>query len=337
MTAFHHQTVLRDAVVALLAPAAGARLLDGTLGGGGHAAALLEAAGPGARLVGIDRDPVALAAAQARLAGAGATLRLHLGTFADMAALAGDDAPFDGIVLDLGVSSPQLDVGERGFSLQHDGPVDMRMGPDAPRTAAQLIDETDEDGLFEILRTWGEEPRARNIARALVAGRPWTSTLKLAGAVAAAAGWRDSRSHPATRTFQALRIAVNDELGQLDRGLDAAWSLLKPGGRLAVISFHSLEDRLVKQRFRVWAGGDRPKDAFGHPVGEPGGRLLAPGGIAGDEADPQNPRARSARLRGFERTAPLGAPALCPASAPAAALPPDRRTRSGSPARRSAR
>jgi 16S rRNA (cytosine1402-N4)-methyltransferase len=337
VTPFLHQTVLRDAVVALLAPAAGARLLDGTLGGGGHAAALLEAVGPSARLVGIDRDPHALEAAGARLRAAGGDVRLHLGPFAEMASLAAEDAPFDAIVLDLGVSSPQLDRGERGFSLQHDGPVDMRMGPDAPRTAAQLIDESDEDTLHTILRTWGEEPRARAIARALVAGRPWTSTLKLASAVAAAAGWRDSRVHPATRTFQALRIAVNDELGQLDRGLDAAWSLLKPGGRLAVISFHSLEDRLVKQRFRVWSGGERPKDAYGHSMGEVGGRLLAPGGIAGDEADPQNPRARSARLRGFERTAPLGAPPPRPASAPAAALPPDRRTRSGTPARRSAR
>jgi len=298
---FHHLTVLRDAVVEHLVLREGGAFLDGTLGGGGHTEALLEAAGSAATVLGIDRDPAALAAARARLARFGDRFRAVHGAFADMAALAPSGAIFRGIVLDLGVSSPQLDHGDRGFSLQQDGPVDMRMDPSRGRTAAELIDELDEGQLADILKRFGEEPRARRIARAIKQDGPWTSTLALAETVRSSSGYRKSRVHPATRTFQALRIAVNDELGQLDRGLDAALGLLEPGGRLAVISFHSLEDRTVKRRFRAWAGANVPRDVFGHPISAPLGRDVVRKGIAGADADPDNPRARSARLRIFEK------------------------------------
>ncbi len=298
---FHHLTVLRDAVVEHLVSDGGGAFLDGTLGGGGHSEALLEAAGSAATVLGIDRDPAALAAARARLARFGDRFRAVHGTFGDMAALVPKDAAFRGIVLDLGVSSPQLDHGDRGFSLQHDGPVDMRMDPSRGRTAAELIDELEVGALADLLKRYGEEPRALRIARALKADGPWTSTLALAETVRSASGYRNSRVHPATRTFQALRIAVNDELAQLDRGLDAALGLLEPGGRLAVISFHSLEDRAVKRRFRDWAGANVPRDVFGHPISAPLGRDVVRKGVAGADADPANPRARSARLRVFEK------------------------------------
>ena len=304
MPAFHHQTVLRDAVAEFLlaAPSGGGRYVDGTAGGGGHIEALLAG---GARAVfGIDRDPAALAAAGARLEPFGGRATLLRGTFDAMGDLVGPHAPFDGVVLDVGVSSPQLDHPDRGFSLQHDGPVDMRMDPSLPRSAADLIDQLDADALADILFQYGEEPRSRRIARALVAGRPWTSTVALADAVARASGYRNSRTHPATRTFQALRVAVNDELGQLERALPAALRLLAPGGRLAVISFHSLEDRLVKRTFRAWTARDSDRDAYGQPTDPVLGRDLTRKGVSGREADADNPRARSARLRVFERTAP---------------------------------
>ena len=298
---FHHVSVLLPQVVEGLAPRPGGRYLDGTLGGGGHAAAVLAASAPDGLLVGIDRDPAALAAAGARLAPFGDRAQLRRGTFDSMATLAADLAPYDGILLDIGVSSPQLDHAERGFSFSADGPVDMRMDPELPESAADLIARLDEDRLTTLIGQLGEEPRARRIARALKAGVPWTSTVALAETVAAASGYRNSRTHPATRTFQALRIAVNDELGQLERALDAAVGLLRPGGRLAIISFHSLEDGRVKRHFRRLAGQTGPRDAYGNPLTSPALRILTRKPLRGDTLDADNPRARSALLRVAER------------------------------------
>ena len=297
---FLHRPVLLPQVVDSLQIRPGRRYLDGTLGGGGHAEAVLAAGG---RVVGIDRDPSALAAATTRLAGTDEFTAIR-GRFADMAQLVGHLAPFDGILLDLGVSSPQLDTPQRGFSLQHDGPVDMRMDPDQPLDASSMLDEMDEAELVDILRRYGEEPRARRIARAILAGRPWHSTAALATCVAKASGYRNSRTHPATRTFQAIRMAVNGELDQLATGLEAALSMLNVGGRLAIISFHSLEDRMVKRRFFEAAGRGTPRDAYGHPVTPPIGRLIVPRGFAGSAHDADNPRARSARLRVLEYCGP---------------------------------
>lgn len=299
-----HLPVLRDQTVEALGVRPGGVYLDGTLGEGGHTERILEASEPDGRVIGLDRDPSAIAAATARLADAGDRLVAAHGRFGDMARLAGAYAPFDGVLLDLGVRSPHLDDGHRGFSLQHDGPVDMRMDPGDPVSASALLDSLDEDGLVAILREYGEEPRARPIARAILAGRPWTSTLALAACVERASGYHGSRTHPATRTFQALRIAVNDELGELRRGFDAAISLLKPGGRLVIISFHSLEDGYVKHRMRELAGVGTPRDGYGNPVTPPRAKLIHPGGLDGRTADPGNPRARSARVRALELLAP---------------------------------
>ncbi|MCB9779991.1 MAG: 16S rRNA (cytosine(1402)-N(4))-methyltransferase RsmH [Alphaproteobacteria bacterium] len=303
---FVHQSVLLDAVVEALDVRPGGRWLDGTLGGGGHSQAILEASGPDGVLVGIDRDPAALAAASARLARFGERFVAVHGRFGDVLDLAGPGSPvwqgpYDGMLLDIGVSSPQLDHADRGFSFRNDGPLDMRMDPTRGETAAQLLDRLDLDELTRILRTYGEEPRAHRIARAILDGRPWTRTVPLAECVARASGYRDSRTHPATRTFQALRIVVNDELGELDRALAAADGLIAPGGRLVIISFHSLEDRACKHAFRQMAGVDADKDAYGNPLTPPAWRLVGRRGVSGKQADAHNPRARSARLRTIEK------------------------------------
>lgn len=304
MTAFHHVTVLKEPTVRHLldAPAKGS-FVDGTLGGGGHSEALLEAGAP--RVRGIDRDPSALDAARNRLHRFGTRFDAVHGTYDQMEALAADLQPLAGVVLDIGVSSPQIDVADRGFSFQADGPVDMRMDPTQGQSAADLVNALPEDELADILFQYGEEPRSRRIARGIVLGRPWTSTVALAEAISRASGYRNSRVHPATRSFQALRIAVNDELGQLARGLEAALRSLAVGGRLAVITFHSLEDRLAKRTFRAWTAVDSPRDAYGNPTGPVLGRSIVRKGISGASEDQDNPRARSARLRVFERTAPL--------------------------------
>ena len=294
-----HRPVLSRETLALLDLRPGSRVLDGTLGDGGHSEAILEATAPDGLVVGLDRDPTALRTATARLARFGDRLSARHGRFGDMVALTADVAPFDAVLLDVGVRSAQLDQPSRGFSFQSDGPVDMRMDPDAPTSAAALLDELDEERLTRIIGEYGEEPRARRIARAVLAGRPWTSTTALAACVAAASGYHGSRTHPATRTFQALRIAVNDELGELERALDALPRVVRPGGRAAIITFHSLEDRLVKHCMRAWAGMGTPRDAWGNPVTRPIATLLTRG-IAGADADPTNPRARSARLRGLQ-------------------------------------
>ena len=296
--AYVHQTVLREATTTLVGIHPQGTYLDGTLGGGGHSEALLEATN--GQVVGIDRDPAAIHAAQQRLEGYGTRFHAVRGRFGDMATIAQRWAPFHGIVLDLGVSSPQLDQAERGFSFQHDGPLDMRMDPSQQQSAQSWLNEVEESELTRVLREYGEEPRGRRIAKAIIAGRPWHRTLPLAQCIAKASGYHNSRTHPATRSFQAIRIAVNEELEQLDHALAQAFELLIPGGRLGIITFHSLEDRRVKHRFRQ-AGRETPKDIYGNPITPPRARLVKPKGIAGKVADPDNPRARSARLRVLER------------------------------------
>jgi 16S rRNA (cytosine1402-N4)-methyltransferase len=223
--------------------------LDGTVGMGGHAAAILKACSPDGRLLAMDRDPSALCIAAQRLIPYGERVTLVHGSFAQMgevAARQGFDR-FDGILLDLGVSSRQLGDAERGFSFQHDGPLDMRLDPTEGVTAAMLVNELSQEELAELIYRYGEERESRRIARALVAARPILTTAELASVVSRIVRSRGGGIHPATRTFQALRIAVNEELEALATVLPAAVALLRPGGRLAVIAFHSLEDRIVKQ------------------------------------------------------------------------------------------
>jgi 16S rRNA (cytosine1402-N4)-methyltransferase len=299
---FVHASVLGDEVVSLLNPAAGRRLVDATLGGGGHAEALLDR---GAEVIGVDRDPAAVAAAQARL-GRRPGFQAVLGRASELEALLGPMGllPVDGVLLDLGVSSPQLDTPGRGFSFQVDGPLDMRMGQQG-ETAAELIARLDVSELAEVLRTLGEEPFARPIARSLKASLP-TTTLAAAEAVKQAVprkAW-PKRIHVATRTFQALRMAVNDELGELDAVLAALPRLLRTHGRAAVIAFHSLEDRRVKEAFRALEG--RCTCPPGLPIcacGAQGSfRVLTRRAVQATEAEQaRNPRARSARLRAVEK------------------------------------
>ncbi|MCU0695306.1 MAG: 16S rRNA (cytosine(1402)-N(4))-methyltransferase RsmH [Myxococcaceae bacterium] len=274
-------------------------IVDGTLGGGGHSEALLEA---GFRVVGVDRDPLALAAATARLARFGDSFRAVQGEFGDVASLV--PGPVDGLVLDLGVSSPQLDTPARGFSFMHDGPLDMRMSGDG-ETAAELIARLPENELADVIYQYGEERFSRPIARALKARLPRT-TFEAVEAVKQGMprkAWPKD-THVATRTFQALRIAVNAELEQLERALASLPSWLGPKGVAAIISFHSLEDRLVKQTFKKWCG--EQDDA---PKGLPFARTTAPTFealtkkplVATDDETAQNPRARSAKLRAVRK------------------------------------
>jgi 16S rRNA (cytosine1402-N4)-methyltransferase len=287
-----HAPVLLEDVLDVLAPRPGTVVVDGTLGRGGHAAALVQR---GVHLVGLDRDPDALVAARARL---GPDAELHHAAFSSIPdVLAGRLA--DGVLLDLGVSSPQLDRPERGFSFRHDGPLDMRMDPTRGLTAAEWLDAVDEAGLVDVLFRFGEERHARRIARAVFAARPLRTTRQLAEVVASVVR-ADGRIHPATRTFQALRIAVNGELDELDAALARVPACLAPGGRFAVISFHSLEDRAVKQAFRRLSGEGAPVDLRGRPLTPPSFRLVERRPRKGEDRDP-NPRARSARLRVLER------------------------------------
>jgi len=300
--------LLREAIEGL-AIRPGGLYLDGTLGGGGHARAILDRAAPGGRLVVMDRDAGAWDRARPKLEGAGTAVTWAPGNFRDMAAVADrlDLAAFDGILLDLGISSDQLDAPERGFSFQADGPLDMRMDSSQGRTAADLMNTLDEAALETLFRRYGEEPDARRLARAAVAERvraPFSSTRGLAEWVARIKGGRAGRLHPATRVFQALRIAVNDELGALEAGLEAALGLLAPGGRLAVIAFHSLEDRLVKACFRRHAGHWENLQAGGRRwVGDrPRVRCLTRKPETPSEQEQnENPRSRSAKLRIAER------------------------------------
>lgn len=297
--AFEHVSVMLHECVAALAPRDGAVLVDCTLGGGGHSEALLEAAD--CRVIGLDRDPAALAAARARLARFGDRFVAVHAPFAQVRS-ALDDLGIDrvdGLLADLGVSSHQLDTADRGFSFRAAGPVDMRMDPTRGRTAAELIDALSEAELADLIYAWGEDRLSRRIARAIVAGRPWSDTLALARAIENAVPPRlRGRIHPATRTFQALRIAVNDELSELQALLDASIDLLRIGGRVAILSFHSLEDRMVKEFLSAHSGRTAPKDPWGNPVGPVHLAMLPP---QKPHPDDPNPRARSARLRVAER------------------------------------
>jgi 16S rRNA (cytosine1402-N4)-methyltransferase len=296
-----HVPVMLSEVIAALAPKDGAHYIDGTFGGGGYAEAILEAAD--CKVLGIDRDPEAIARGQALVERFAGRLTLVLGEFSRMDQLA---PPSDGVVLDLGVSSFQFDTPARGFSFRADGPLDMRMSL-AGESAADFVNHAEHSTLASVIARLGEEKNARRIASAIIAGRPVTGTAQLAGIVAKAQGPAALRHaiHPATRTFQALRIHVNDELGELERGLSAALSILKPAGRLAVVSFHSLEDRLVKQFFT--AHGATPRVSRHLPqaaTAEPSLRVITsrpqtPG--ATEISD--NVRARSAKLRVAEKLA----------------------------------
>lgn len=299
---FRHTPALRAEVVAGLAPRSGGRYVDGTLGGGGHAAAILEASAPDGVLLGIDADPAALAAAGAQLAPFAARVALVHGNFRDLARLArtaGFDA-IDGLLLDLGVSSHQLDTPERGFSFLADAPLDMRLDPTGGTTASDMVNQASEGELADIIYRYGEERGSRKIARTIVEARRKVrieTTGALAEIVTRALGGRHGKIHPATRTFQALRIAVNRELESLEAALPQAVELLKPGGRLAVISFHSLEDRTVKLFFRAESG-------YGGASGPVRLRIITKKPITAEDAEIRaNPRARSAKLRIAERNA----------------------------------
>lgn len=301
----YHVPVLADEVVTFLRPAPGILFLDGTLGGGGHTERFLQA---GARVIGLDRDTDALAHAGERLAEYSRRLTLRQANYAEAGAVL-DELGIEqigGALIDIGVSSHQLDTASRGFSLMHDGPLDMRMGGDAPRTAADIVNEDAPEELVRILREYGEENSAVRIVSHLVdmrRDRPFRTTGELAAAVSQVIP-RTGRRHPATRVFQALRIAVNDELGSLQRGLEAIGNRLARGARFGVITFHSLEDRIVKRHFRhrsnEWL--DRPE--WPEPRRNPDRifRLLTPHPIdpCPEEVE-SNPRARSAKLRIVER------------------------------------
>lgn len=304
-----HIPVLLRETVASLAVRAGGVYVDGTLGRAGHAAAVLACAGAGATLIGIDRDEQALRESAERLkAIAGARVVLVHGRHGDLAALVRERGydDVDGILLDLGVSSPQLDEAGRGFSFRSDGPLDMRMDRSRGLTAADLIATKDEDALAATFRALGEEPQARRIARALVRARakaPLVTTGQLADLVERTVGRRGAH-HPATRVFQALRMAVNDEVGELERALAGGLGLLKPGGRFAVITFESITDRIVKRFFAAHAGKTISLQQGGARwEGEcPRVKLVTRHAVtATDEETGLNPRARSAKLRTAER------------------------------------
>lgn len=308
---FQHQSVLAAEVLGLLQPVSGECFVDGTVGGGGHARLILEATAPDGRLFGLDRDPEALARAGEVLAPFGERVQLRHAAFADLAevlAAAGVNA-VDGLLLDLGVSSWQLDAAQRGFSFRNDGPLDMRMDPTGGISAAEVVNEASEQELTRIFREYGEERFARRIARRIAQQRqlePLRTTRQLAELVRGAVpgGMVPGRIHPATRVFQALRIHVNGELDQVTRGVRSGFELLRPGGRMAVISFHSLEDRIVKQFFQqlirpcICPPG-LPVCACGR---EPRAEMLTRKALrAGEGEVEENPRARSAVLRGVRR------------------------------------
>lgn len=300
-----HRPVLLREVVEGLAVKPGGLYIDATVGAGGHAEAILEASAPDGCLLGIDADDEAVRLASERLARFGDRVVVIQGNFAELEHLAKSEGFFqvDGILFDLGFASFQVENPERGFSFYADGPLDMRYDRSRRRSAYHIVNRTKEEELAEIIRRYGEEPRARRIARAIVEARPIRTTLELARIVEQVVG-SGGRIHPATRVFQAIRIAVNDELATLEAALPQAVSLLKPGGRLAVISFHSLEDRIVKEFFRresrdcicppeVPVCGCNHKATLKVITSKP----IRPS----DEEVKANPRSRSARLRIAER------------------------------------
>ncbi|WP_132997327.1 16S rRNA (cytosine(1402)-N(4))-methyltransferase RsmH [Sulfitobacter pontiacus] len=302
-----HTPVLLRPLLAAVAPVSG-RWLDGTFGAGGYTRGLLD--GGAAQVVAVDRDPLAFEMAQAWAGDYGDRIVMQRGVFSKMDDYAQD---LDGIVLDLGVSSMQLDLAERGFSFMRDGPLDMRMSQDGP-SAADIVNEAEEEVIANILFQYGEERASRRIAKAIVRAReeaPITTTLALAGLVESCLPRsKPGQSHPATRSFQALRIAVNNEYGELFNGLMAAERALKPGGQLAVVTFHSVEDRMVKRFLtaRAGAGGNANRFAPEIEAPEPQFKILKRKAIGPDAQElEENPRSRSAKLRVAIRTdAPAG-------------------------------
>jgi len=300
-----HVPVMVGEVVVWLRPRPGACLVDATLGLGGHAAALLAAA-PETHLLGLDRDPAALALARERLHAAADRVVVRQARFSELRTVLADVGwdGADAVLLDLGVSSLQLDERGRGFSFQGDGPLDMRMDPASEPSAAEIVNQWPERELARVIAEYGEEPRARAVARAITRARPLRTTADLAAVVGRVLGRGRPGLHPATRTFQAIRIAVNDELGELERFLSDGWSLLCPGGRLAVLAYHSLEDRRVKEAFRRWAADcvcppRTPRCVCGWSAKV---RVLTRRPLRPSDAEiARNPRARSARLRVVER------------------------------------
>ena len=283
--------------------------LDGTFGRGGHARGVLEQLGPGGRLLVMDKDPEAIAVAERDFA-PDPRVSIFRGSFADLLHWTATADGLDGVLFDLGVSSPQLDVAERGFSFGKDGPLDMRMDPDSGESAAQWLNRVEERELMDVLWTYGEERQGRRIARAIIARRdkqPFTRTAELAELIASVMPRGKDKIHPATRSFQAIRIHINRELADLEAGLDAAMARLKPGGRLAVISFHSLEDRIVKQFMNRHAKAPPSNRrlpelaAFVPTLDLVGGAIKAE-----DDELAVNPRSRSAVLRVAEKRAVAG-------------------------------
>ncbi len=308
---FKHASVMPNEVIRFMAPHSGGVYVDGTMGGGGHSLLILEASSPAGRLIGFDQDADALKASQVNLEEFSGRVSFVRRNVADIAAGLAElgVVAIDGLLLDLGVSSYQLDTAERGFSFQHDAPLDMRMDRTSSPTAAELVNSLSEDELTRVIREYGEERWAKRIATRIAEARsvaPLESTRQLADLVSRAIprkAWEE-RIHPATRTFQALRIAVNDELASLSQCLIDVMPLLKVGGRIVVISFHSLEDRIVKRFFVDQATGCRcPKD---FPLCVCGGipklRLLTRKAVvAANDEVAANPRSRSARLRAAEK------------------------------------
>ncbi|MFN3713927.1 MAG: 16S rRNA (cytosine(1402)-N(4))-methyltransferase RsmH [Alcanivoracaceae bacterium] len=303
---FAHQSVMLDEVMEMLPTRADGLYVDATFGRGGHSRALLDRLGPGARLVGIDQDPEAVAIGQ-QLERADARFRIVAGRFDCLDQVVAEEGrQVDGLLMDLGVSSPQLDDATRGFSFLRDGPLDMRMNPDAGDSAAAWLARADEKDIADVLYRFGEEKKSRRIARLICETRkesPLTRTTELAALIERAIGRGEPGKHPATRSFQAIRIHINQELAALEHLLAQSIDCLAPGGRLAVISFHSLEDRIVKQFIRDQSG--RAPMPRGLPVEMPAARLhpLGKARHAGDDEVKRNPRARSAVLRVAERVA----------------------------------
>jgi 16S rRNA (cytosine1402-N4)-methyltransferase len=301
-----HKPVLYKEIIHALQPHAGGRYVDGTVGAGGHARGILEACAPDGQLLGLDVDPQALAIARETLAPYEHRIHLAQASYTSLASQLKslDWGSVDGIVLDLGASSMQFDTVERGFSFQHDAPLDMRFGPHLPQSAANIVNSYTERELADLIYEYGEERDSRKIARAIVNKRPLHTTRELVAVIEAVSPRRGDRLHPATRTFQALRIAVNDELASIEEVLPQAVAGLRSGGRLAVISFHSLEDRIVKDFFR-----EQSKDLKNPPyekiheverkaiIKEVNRKPILPS----EEETENNPRARSAKLRIAEK------------------------------------
>ncbi len=306
--AWAHQPVLYHEVLRALRPYSPGRYVDGTVGAGGHAFGILDASSPAGLLLGLDVDPEALRLAADRLASFGGRVILRRASYATLTEqlhAVGWEA-VDGILLDVGLSSMQVDTPERGFSFREDAPLDMRFDPEQPLTAADLVNTLDEQALADLLWRYGEERRSRQVARAIVRHRPIYTTRRLAEVVAAATSAGRRGMHPATRTFQALRIAVNRELENLEAVLPQAVEALAPGGRLAVIAFHSLEDRIVKRFLRAASGycSCPPERPWCECDASARLRLLRPFPIRPTaEEVAANPRARSARLRVAQKLA----------------------------------